>query len=334
MLNIESFKKQKLVIVLNGVAHFGGATKPIFNYYKHNINRGHHVLLLDITSFRGTIKLILAALFAPRITVNGLAAMESWMVLLICIFRRGIIIYCHEAEHAFKSFERSMPLKFRFLKWALSRSTVACVSQWQCDYISSAFKTGKSVVVYNNIDLDLSLQLDKERYNILMLGYLMPRKGVELFSRVADLAAVTHPEIQFSWIGSGNPENQYLSPHVAWLGEVLRPEQLLQQSEMLFLSAVDDPFPLACLEALAFYRKCVVYRNTGTAEVIRDLPGCAVYDEYEPAAAFEAILRAKETPLDRERVKRLQEEIASIDSFAKRFDELLEQNHPGGRGTK
>lgn len=323
MSRIRKLKETKLVIILNGFAFYGGASKPIFNYYKHSLNNGERVELIDLQSLKGVIKFILAAFFAPHILVNGLAAMNSWTVLLLCYFRRGVIFYCHEAEYAFEAFKTRTPLKFRLLKRIFPKLIVACVSKWQCDYISSTFKVKESTVVYNNIDLDTAKSLDATKTNIVMLGYLMHRKGVDLFSKVADLAAKTNPDMCFTWIGAGDTSGLYLSPNVNWIGEMLKPETLLLQTDLFFLSSMDDPFPLACLEALAYKKKCVVYRNTGTAEVIKDISGCAVFDEYSPEAAFEAILNALDAQLDLSKVEYVRTNVSSIKSFTKRLDSLL-----------
>lgn len=320
---LKSLKEKKLVIVLNSFVFYGGATKSIFNYYRFNVNKGEKVEIIDLQTYKGVIKFILATCVAPQITVNGLASMNSWIVLVACYFRRDIIFYCHEAEYAFEAYKKRSTLKYGLLKLVLPKLLVACVSEWQCEYICSTFGVLKSAIIYENIDLDFSNNLDASKINIVMLGYRMHRKGVDLFSHVSDLAKKNNPALTFTWIGSGDASGLYLSPNVNWMGESLKPDLLLQQCDLLFLSSMDDPFPLACLEALGYKKKCVVYKHTGTAEVIRNVPGCAVYDEYKPEAALEAIIKALNTDLDISEIEYIQKNISSVAGFAYRFDEVL-----------
>lgn len=203
------------------------------------------------------------------------------------------------------------------------RLRLACVSQWQCAYLCSIFQVNHQALLYETVDFDQPYALNTNRKNILMLGYIMHRKGVELFSRVADLAAKERPDLCFSWIGSGDTANLYCSPLVHWIGEVQKPDALLQQCDLFFLSAMDDPFPLACLEALSLKKRCVVYKNTGTAEVIRDISGCAVFDEYTPEAAYKAICKALDADLDVLRLDDIRLHISSVTSFANRLEQML-----------
>jgi glycosyltransferase involved in cell wall biosynthesis len=323
MSKIQSFKETKLVIVLNGFISYGGANKSIFNYYRYKINKGEKIELVDIQTFKGFLKFILAILFSPQILVNGLAAMWTWPVLIACLFRKGIIFYCHEAEHAFVAFKKRAPARYNLLAKVFPGLRLACVSKWQSDYLCSVFHVNQNALLYEAVDYDQPYELDRTRKNILMLGYIMPRKGVELFSKVADLAAERFPDLCFSWIGSGDPSGLYCSPRVQWLGEMQKPDVLLRQCDLLFLSSMDDPFPLACLEALSLKRRCVVYKNTGTAEVIRGVSGCAVFDEYTPESAYQAICNALHADLDMSRLEQIRQVISFVPSFATRLDCLL-----------
>jgi glycosyltransferase involved in cell wall biosynthesis len=126
-----------------------------------------------------------------------------------------------------------------------------------------------------------------------MVGSINERKGVELFSKVADLAAESHPNWQFHWIGSKATMGElYQSPKVTWHGWQWNPRDIVQQCDLFFLSSIDDPCPLAALEALHMGKRCVAYKKTGTAELIENLQGCSVYHEYEPRAALKALTTA------------------------------------------
>lgn len=123
-----------------------------------------------------------------------------------------------------------------------------------------------------------------------MVGSINERKGVELFSKVADLAAKSHPSWQFHWIGSKATINElYESPMVTWHGWQWNPRDIVRQCDLFFLSSIDDPCPLAALEALHMGKGCVAYQATGTAELIKEVRGCAVFEEYNEDKALTAL---------------------------------------------
>jgi glycosyltransferase involved in cell wall biosynthesis len=137
------------------------------------------------------------------------------------------------------------------------------------------------------------LQLDQSKTHIVMVGSINERKGVELFSQVADLASVAHPDWQFHWIGSkATTSPLYQSPKVLWHGWQWNPRDIVRQCDVFFLSSIDDPCPLAALEALQLGKRCVAYRNTGTAELIEGLDGCAVFEDHQVSCAYVCIQAA------------------------------------------
>jgi glycosyltransferase involved in cell wall biosynthesis len=89
---------------------------------------------------------------------------------------------------------------------------------------------------------------------------------------------------------------------------------------VLFLSSIDDPQPLACLEALALGKRVVAYSGTGTAEIVENIPGCRVFSKYEAPSAIDAINSALHDQEDLVAIRSRLNEIAGIDSFAHRID--------------
>jgi glycosyltransferase involved in cell wall biosynthesis len=153
---------------------------------------------------------------------------------------------------------------------------------------------------------------------------LDPRKGVELFSKVADRAKELGLPWRFHWLGGIHSRNSGPhSPNVTWWGWVDNVEEFLANADVFFLSSRDDPFPLSCLEALRARRRCIAYAATGVAEAMRGVPGCAVYEEHTPEAALAAIERVLgETP-DGAAYARVHDGFIRVSAFAKRMDAVL-----------
>jgi hypothetical protein len=96
----------------------------------------------------------------------------------------------------------------------------------------------------------------------------------------------------------------------------------LRRADVQLLSSEDDPFPLTSLEALQMEKRVVVYRRTGTSEAVDGIAGCGVYEQHTPEAAFAALRKAVETPLDVAAVRRLNERF-SLSGFAKGMNEAI-----------
>jgi hypothetical protein len=126
-----------------------------------------------------------------------------------------------------------------------------------------------------------------------MVGTQQPRKGVSLFSQVADLAQAAGLPARFHWYGApvAIGRDEYRSPHAVFHSHASpdRIERILSQARLFFLSSMDDPLPLGALEAIAAGIPVVASRSTGIAEIIDAFGNGAVFSDYTPAAALQAI---------------------------------------------
>jgi len=119
-----------------------------------------------------------------------------------------------------------------------------------------------------------------------------------------------------------------LSPHVRWWGWQDAPLEFVRRADAFFLSSVDDPLPLGCLEAMMLGKRCVVYRQTGVAELIDQVGGCAVFEEYSANAAFGALERSLAEPPDSARLARITREKTSLAAFADSLQRLAVPPQP------
>ncbi len=101
------------------------------------------------------------------------------------------------------------------------------------------------------------------------------------------------------------------------------PSVFIRDADLFFLSSIDDPLPLACLEAMALGKRCVVYRKTGISEMLSGIRGCAVYDEYSIDAAMAALQHAFAEEPDSTSLGRLIGEKASVSAFVGKIDTIV-----------
>lgn len=217
-------------------------------------------------------------------------------------------IYLHETDFVFDRLEREMPAEYAAFAAAAGAFNFLTVSQRQEEMLAQRFGATKTWRVSETSPLvpgempDKMAEAGDRPLTIVMAGTLQPRKGVTLFSEAADLAKAAGLPWHFVWAGGevGQSEGLYRSANVDFLGNLVAAdmEQLLRRADIFFLASVDDPFPLACLEALQMRKRCVVFRETGTAEVIGGIDGCAVYDAHTALAAFAALKKAVTRQLD------------------------------------
>lgn len=299
------YKNAELVIV--GATFFteGGDWRSIYLYARTAQNDGRSVIIVNPRDKRGLRQLLAVWAFSPRVIVNGLNSFDSWCVLAMCFARSDVRIYLHETEFALDGYREAHPVRYALLQRILGRNPLLCVSQKAEALYRARFGAHTTHVIYECAGDDDPLEFEAGRIHIVNVGSLNERKGVELFSRVADLAKEHHPDWEFHWIGGVATMNKlYRSPAVSWHGFAWHPKEVVSQCQLFFLSSIDDPCPLSALEALQSGVGCVAFANTGTAELVANVPGCAVFDTYDEQAALRALENALSSlPSDRAAIK-------------------------------
>lgn len=286
MTFMKRYSQSRVTILASSLFSEGGDWRSIYFFAKHLEAQGDAVAMVHVGGKRGFRQMCGAAVYAPRLLVNGLGTLVRWPVLLICLLRKDIRIYLHETGYVLDQFQGQAPLRYRILARILGRNPILCVTKQAEAHYRERFGSTCTHVVYECPGDVEPPALDPDKTHIVMVGSINERKGVELFSRVADLAAEAHPDWQFHWIGGkATMKDLYQSPKVTWHGWQWNPRDIVRQCDLFFLSSIDDPCPLAALEALHMGKRCVAYKNTGTAELIEGVPGCAVYTEFDPDAA-------------------------------------------------
>lgn len=319
----EFYSSRKLVLIGYDFHSEGGAWRSIYRYFRHAEALGQTVMLIDRLK-QGTFRQLLAALlFSPRILFNGLGTFHRWEGIISCLLRKDILIYLHDTAYMIEAFSGQHPLKYRLFGHILRRNTILCVSAQMQEYYRKEFGVSRSQVVREAVALPTSPTFEQGFRHIVMVGSIDERKGTKLFSEVADQAAHQGLPWKFHWVGALASQSMgHLSKRIHWWGWQDIPSAFIREADLFFLSSMDDPLPLACLEAMALGKRCVVYRKTGIAEMLAGIRGCAVYEEHTVVAAMAALQHVLAEEPDSASLARLIQENASVTALVSKIEQI------------
>jgi len=318
------YRSRKLVLVGYDFQSEGGAWRSIHRYFRAVEAQGQAVTLIDRRK-QGTFRQLLAAVcFSPKILFNGMGTFCRWEGIFSCLLRPDILIYLHDTAYMVEGYARQHPWKFRLFRRILRRNTILCVSEQMQEYYRKEFGVTRSHVVREAVALPTPPDFEPGFRHVVMVGSLDERKGVKLFSEAAEMAAAKNLPWKFHWVGAlASQSLGALSKNVRWWGWQDAPLEFVSRADLFFLSSVDDPLPLACLEAMALGKRCVVYRRTGIAELIDGVRGCAVFENYSASDAFRALEKVfSETP-DSARLIQVALENASVSAFVAKIEQVI-----------
>lgn len=269
------------------------------------------------------LRCLLAVLFGRRLVFNGLKCFENTMAICMLLLRRDSVLYLQESEWALNDFKTRYPVRHTMAAYVLGRYKIACVSSVQERYIQDTYGARHTAIVYNTLPFIVREPFQISEVKIMMVGYIMARKGVDLYSKLADYAKSKGDPWQFYWVGGGHDANLYYSPNVRWMGYQAHPRDYYSFIDLFFLASQDEPQGLVCPEAMLHNKRCVAYSGTGNAEVIRGIRGCRVYEAYDEESAYQAICDALAEDLDVDGLREALQNTAGINMFMQRFDALI-----------
>lgn len=322
---LNRIRKAKLIFVAFNFTPSGGSCASANEYFNYWQTKGVLVEKLSRDSRYGFIKILMACLFGNKVIFNGLYCFSFYDLILLCLLRRDSVIYLHESEYAINVFKKQSSIRFSLFKYAVKRHKIACISTVQQSFLRTEFGEINTALVYNTIPFIQKIKPLEGIVNIVMVGYLMERKGVSFYSELADYAKNKDKNWAFYWIGGneGNNKSLYFSKNVNWLGVQSNPHYYYEKMDLLFLSSIDEPMGLVCTEALMHHKKCVVFKNTGFAEFIKDIEGCSIYDQYSIESAFIAIEKSISDNLNVAKTDAMLKNYFSAEKFSERLDDFV-----------
>jgi hypothetical protein len=305
-----------------------GSEKPIHNYINYAKKNGLQIeIIYCMDGYKAIIKLLLATLFSKNVIVNGVRPYQNYRTLIFGLIKRPYY-YFHETKYVFDKILKQYPLRTKILHYIMKKSFALCTSKAQLEYFKKEFFIKQAIVIYNNNYIKKGKKkqdiFDNNKINIVMAGTIQNRKGATFFSKLADFVKNKNNDFQFHWIGKKALNEQvYQSENVIWHGFKKDYLDYLASADVFFLASIDDPMPLTAFDALNNNLKCIVYKNVGTAELINDIQGCAIYNNYTIESAYTAIFSVLNQKLDKTKVKNIIDNFTSVESFANRLESFL-----------
>ncbi|GAA2254701.1 hypothetical protein GCM10010415_13880 [Streptomyces atrovirens] len=333
---------RSLAVLGLGFGYVTGVAIPVLTYTQALLARSPvDVRYIDLSAYCRTEDVLEALRDIDVVLINSLAplwrsAIGNELVDELVSDGRRVFLYAHETEHVMAYEAEHHTLRHKEMLRLLPQVQVLCVSTAQADMFRGLGVTDP-VVVYNTVPQDAhrtrARTVPDEQPRIVMVGSMQDRKGLDLFSRVAELAHTEGLPWRFAWIGHRTPRiasSTLISDRVTWAGALSRARvrEELAASDVFLLSSVDDPMPLSVVEAVQQRLRVVTYRRVGSHEVLDSVPGYRSFADYTPQAAFEA-LRAVLGERVSEDDYREVEELFDIPAFTARMTAALGLPGPG-----
>ncbi|MFJ4689915.1 glycosyltransferase family 4 protein [Streptomyces sp. NPDC088766] len=335
-------RPRSLAVLGLGFTYVTGVAIPVLTYTQALLARGPvDIRYFDLEAY-GRCEDVMADLAdAEVVLINSLAPFWRSPLageLVAGLRERGksVALYAHETEYVM-DFEGSRnPLRHQELVGLLPGLKVLCVSNAQADMFRG-LGVSDPVVVYNTVPRDAhrvrARPAPGARPRIVMVGSMQDRKGLDLFSRVAELAYAQGLPWRFAWIGQRTwriGPSTLLSDRVEWTGALSRDRvrEELAASDVFFLSSVDDPMPLSVVEAVQQRLRTVTYHRVGSREVLEGVSGYRAFAEYTPEAALDALRRVLDEEISEPGYRDV-EELFDIEAFTARMTTALGLPGPG-----
>lgn len=135
-------------------------------------------------------------------------------------------------------------------------------------HITSKVRLITNGIKITSLDNYLSVNCQKEKPIVGMVGRALPQKNPSFFNRVAKLM----PDVHFEWIGDGDLRGLLTAPNIHIVGWGPREEALryVAESDIYIMTSLWEGMPLALLEAMYLKKPCVVTDVVGNRDVIQN----------------------------------------------------------------
>ncbi|ARP71942.1 hypothetical protein LK07_21685 [Streptomyces pluripotens] len=335
-------RPRSLAVLGLGFSYVTGVAIPVLTYTQALLAQSPvDVRYFDLGAYTRAEDIMADLEAVEVVLVNSLAPfwrspLANELVLALQDTGKTVALYAHETEYVMNFEGEQHALRHQEMLALLPKLKVLCVSTAQADMFRQHGVTDP-VVVYNTVPQDThrarARRTPGERPRIVMVGSMQDRKGLDLFSRVAELASTQGLPWRFAWIGHKTwriGPSTLLSDRVEWMGALSRDRvrEELAASDVFFLSSVDDPMPLSVVEAVQQRLRTVTYHRVGSREVLEGVPGYRSFAEYTPEAALEALRGVLDEEVSEAEYQDV-EDLFDIPAFTTRMTAALGLPGPG-----
>lgn len=274
------------------------------------------------------------------VLLNGLASLShrspfgTRLARAVLAFNIPVFVYWHETDWVLDRHRREHPASARGVREIATHPSVThlTVSDAGASSIKTHFPGVSPIVVHNCTCIPKPfdrLSRPSTPPYVLNLASIQQRKGVDLFVKTAIAVCQRHLDVEFVWLGSGEPYGTWrrevqdagLEQRILFPGYVDAGYLLLRRASVFFLSSRDDPFPLSNLEAMCLGRTIVTFDIGGAPEALGGHG--TVIPPFNTQAAADAILDHLQKPpmqLINEAARRRYLELYTPETFAARLN--------------
>lgn len=243
------------------------------------------------------------------------------LLLLRAVLPKGVpatVVHLHTPSEVLyelrslstKPLDEPMAAYFLMERLALRQTDIVCApSHFIADWAAAHYQLQRrpSVIPYAIASVPPAPPVSKNK-DVLYVGRIEPRKGVEALALAWQIVMESHPDARLLLAGadtSGAPDGgslksyllSLLTPHeqrsVQFLGR-LRPESLSDEyarAAVCVVPSLWENFPNTCIEAMLHARPVVVSDNGGMSEMIGETDAGLVCRAGDPASLASALVR-------------------------------------------
>ena len=281
-----STKLQTLLVLGNNFSLSTGVFRPISHYLNFLYHLGGIRLCsvqLKVDASRKTIDDLLDN--HDIVVINGLQQICNVIHLADAVKRRTqqrpVHGYLHETRWILDRLPEDQKQRIRAILPFLD--LLLCCDRQIDDF--AAYGSPRSNTVIHNPTLRSSVltprRSGRRAGRILMSGSVKERKGIAFYNTCAE--EMSSEGLEFHWAGQRRERTISPSPAVIHHGHLQQGplQTLMRQSDIFFLSSLEDTFPLAAVEAYLNGCKLLLPRSTGLVDVLEGSQGVLVYEEHK-----------------------------------------------------
>ncbi len=324
---------RSLLVLGNNFSLSTGVFRPISHYLNFLIHHGGVRLRSLQLADQAAPKLIDTLLDQHDVVViNGLQQICNVEHLAESVARRvlqrPVLGYLHETSWILNRLPEDQKQRIRN---TLPQLDLLLCCQRQLEDFAPYGTPRHHQVIFNptlhSIPNSAAIRRERKRGHVLMCGTVKERKGVAFFNRCAE--ALQSRGIRFGWAGQVRDPSVTLSNAVAHHGHLGREalQSLLGETEIFFLSSLEDTFPLAAIEAYLKGCKLLLPRSTGLVEVFEGLEGVRIYEEHQVESLIPLLLQLLEDPAPGPADRYAIATKLGLDAFIQRLHPALQRAH-------
>lgn len=193
---------------------------------------------------------------------------------------------------------------YRFLEFVATKKSGVIVGVSKGEFEEASKLTKNSYLINNGINIEKLPRLayksiDLNKIRICTIGRISYQKNPELFNKIAK----KFPEIEFTWIGTGEMIDILNSTNISITGWMSNNEALINMndSDIFLLTSLWEGLPIALLEAMYYKKVCIVSNCIGNRDVIINKKNGFIANDVNDF--FEIISNVIENKIDIQEIK-------------------------------